>query len=237
MTLGDGCISYGGGYKNGQYSSGKLSMKHGAKQKDYLEWKVKLLSQALETQINILPCVSKIKATNKSYDQYQMSYTYRRMKAWKKIFYQNNTKNIPRILKFIKQYPLAAALWLMDDGTSTRNVKPNGTEVFTGLVLYICDQPKEHCEEIAEWWKLHFNVTPKIKWQTQYYKGIRKEFPKLYFNNQDSLRIWNYIRPFVMEIPSMKHKFRHLEERFNRKDLLQPQMPWELSLGEDIVHE
>lgn len=223
LALGDGCISYGGGYKNGHYSSGKLSMKHGHKQKDYLEWKTKLLSTALDININIHPAKSYVKALDKEYDQYQMSFTYRRMKPWKKIFYKNNIKDIPKMLKFIRHTAFAAAVWMMDDGTSTKNKKPNGTEVFTGLVLYICDQPKESCLEIVEWWKLHFNVNPKLIWQKQTYKGVIKEFPKLHFNNQDSLIIWNYIRTYVQEIPSMVHKFRHLEARYNRSDLLQPQ--------------
>ena len=223
LALGDGCISYGGGYKNGNYSSGKLSMKHGHKQKDYLQWKTDFLSKALEMDIKIYPTVSHVKALDKTYDQYQMSFTYRRMKPWKKIFYNNKIKDIPKMLKFIRHYAFAASVWLMDDGSSTMNKKKNGTEVFTGLILYICDQPKENCYEIAEWWKLHFNVTPTIKWQKQWYKGILKEYPKLHFSNQDSLRIWEYIRPYVLEVPSMIHKFRHLEARYNRSDLLQPQ--------------
>lgn len=222
MVLGDGCISYGGGYKNGKYSSGKLSMKHGHKQKDYLEWKTKFLEIGLNVKINIKPCLSHVKLLNKTYNQYQMSWTYKRMKAWKKILYQNSIKNIPKILKFIKHYNFAAAIWLMDDGSCTRNTKKNGTEVFTGLTLYVCDQPRDYCYEIISWWKLHFKVNPKLKWQKQYYKGIIKEYPKIYFNNLDSLKIWKEIRPFVMEIPSMKNKFRFIEARYNRSDLLQP---------------
>lgn len=223
MALGDGCISYGGGYKNGNYSSGKLSIKHGAKQKDYLDWKADLLSNTLNKKINVHPTKSYVSTLNKTYDQYQLSFTYKRMRAWIKIFRKNGIKDIPKMLQFINNPELAAAMWLMDDGSCSSPKKKNGTKVFGGLILYVCDQSSENVDKIAAWWKTNFEVEPKIKFQKMLYKGDIKYFPNIRFNTQDSIKIWNKISKYVCQIPSMEAKFASVKIRAKRKDLLQPQ--------------
>lgn len=224
MVLGDGCIGTADNhYKGKTYPSGKITIKHGAKQQDYLNWKAEILSATVEKQIKVHPTKSYVKALDKSYDQFQLSWSYKPLRSWKKIFYNNNTKRIPKILKFIRHDSFAAAVWLMDDGSCTKTKKKNGTIVFTGLILYICDQFREDCEEILKWWNTTFKVNGKLKWQKQKYKGVIKEFPKIYFSNLDSLKIWEQIRPFVMQIPSMVDKFQSVENRRNRRDLAQPQ--------------
>lgn len=240
MALGDGCISFGGGYKNGKYSSGKFSMKHGWKQKDYLEWKTRLLSKVIEKEIKVYPTISKVPALNSEYQQYQMSFTYRRMKAWNKIFRKNKIKDIPKMLQFISDSELAGAIWIMDDGSCNNPKKKNGTVVFCGLVLYICDQNQENADKIVEWWKEKFEVTPKLKFQKTMYKGEIKYYPHIRFSNLDSIKIWNRISKYVEEIPSMQKKFESLKIRSERKDLVQPQtrsLDLQPDEGEEIVQQ
>jgi hypothetical protein len=222
--IGDGNIAVTNkNKKTNKHYSGMISIKHGAQQKDYLQWKAEILEKIKGVPINVLYKTSHVAALNKTYDQYGIQWVSKKFRSWHKIFYKNRIKDIPKILKFVRHPYFAAAVWLMDDGSCTRNKKKNGTEVFTGLILYICDQPIENCYKILDWWKANFNITPKLKWQKQYYKGVMKEFPKLYFSNIDSLVIWNYIRPYVVQIPSMEHKFRFIEIRSKRMDLIQPQ--------------
>lgn len=224
FVLGDGCIATADNhYKGKTYPSGKIVIKHGEKQKDYLLWKAEILSKVVGKEINVNSTKSFVKELNKSYDQFQLSWSYKPLRSWKKMFYINKTKRISKILKYLRHDAFAAAVWLMDDGSCTKTKKPNGTIVFTGLILYICDQFSEDCEEILKWWNERFKVNGKLKWQKQKYKNAIKYFPKIYFNNLDSLKIWEQIKPFVSQIPSMVDKFQAVEDRRNRRDLAQPQ--------------
>lgn len=223
LIIGDGHLGDNPNkYKKRITKMGQIIIKHGDKQKDYLLWKAEIISKLWNQPINIKPCISYVKSTNKSYQQHKIQISKKKLRAWKKIFYKNKEKQIGKILKFTRHPAFTAAVWLMDDGSATKSTKPNGTIVFCGLVLYICDQDRDNCKEIIEWWERNFNVKPKIKWQKMKYKGTIRFYPNIRFNNLDSLKIYSYIRPFIQQIPSMMEKFQYLENRFNRRDLQQP---------------
>lgn len=221
MVLGDGCLYITN--KHQKTTSGGFVMKHGPEQKDYLEWKAEILRKIMNRPINVNSTSSYVAAMNKYYAGNVVQVQAKRFKAWKKIFYKNNNKQIGKILKFIRHPGFALATWLMDDGSCTKSKKKNGTYVFTGLILYVCDQDRENCAEIIDWLTVNFNVTPKLKWQKQYYKNVIKYFPKIVFSNLDSVKIWSIIQPFVSQVPSMQKKFEYVKIRAERTDLIQPQ--------------
>lgn len=221
-VLGDGNISEINRY-NGKNYSGAINIKHGEQQADYLKWKAEILSKIKESDIVVSDTKSRVTALNKSYNQKYISWVSKKFRAWKRIFYKNGKKDISKILKFIRHPYFAAAVWFMDDGSSTKTKKASGTEVFTGFVLYICDQDRKQMQDIVEWFEREFpTVKPKIKYIRMKYKGVNKEYPILRFSNKDSLLIWNHIKPFVEQIPSMMYKFRSIV-KYAEARIQQPQ--------------
>lgn len=235
-VIGDGCLNIGN--KHYKRCSGYLTIKHGIKQEDYLKWKTEILSKVMERNINIRSTLSYVKATNKHYPQRVMQVGSKKFKAWRRFFYKNGNKQIGKILKFIRHPGFCLATWMMDDGSvNDPKKKKTGTKVLCGTVLYICDQDRENVQEIHDWLVNNFNIKPKVRYQKQTYKGTIRFFPKIEFNVQDSLIIWQHIRPFVVQIPSMMEKFDTLEKRSNKNYLLQPQALTTSQVDEDIVQK
>ena len=233
-VIGDGNISEINVY-NGVNSSGSINIKHGIKQGDYLKWKAEILSKIKDKEINILDKVSYVKALDKSYDQKAIQWVSKKFRAWKRIFYHNKVKDIPKILKFIRHPYFATAVWMMDDGSCTRTTKKNGTVVFTGFVLYTCDQSEKSNEEMIDWFKIQFpGIMPKIKWTKMKYKGTIRQYPYIRFSNKDSLTIWKMIEPFVSQIPSMKEKFKVM---YTYADKCYYNSLQHSEMNEDIVHK
>jgi hypothetical protein len=239
--LGDGCLHLAGPRQAHNYAY--ISIKHGWKQKDYVEYKAKLLSLLMDREVNVRGTKSYVKALDKTYDQYVISVGWKRLRAWRKFCYLNNIKRFSRILPFIKHPVLATALWFMDDGTvgtgpACRSDKTNKERICSGFVLYLGECFKEDAYEALYWFERNFKVKPKLRWQDVKYKGTIRTYPELRFTVADSLYIWKNIRHIVMEIPSMQHKFRRLEDRYNRADLAQPQtLAIEDLASEEIVHK
>lgn len=226
MILGDGCLHRSGPAQRNKM--GYISIKHGWKQKDYLEWKADLISKALNRPINISTPGSYVKKYNKTYPQVKIQVGSKRMRAWRRFCYPNNKKDLTKILPFITHDLLAATIWLCDDGSQMtgrlfRN-QPNSPRVATGLILYLGDVSDKEAEYARQWWKDKFNVNPRIRYLKTKYKGGIKIYPQLNFKIMDALWIWKQIRKQLIPIESMWNKFKLLEQRSQRTDLLQPQM-------------
>lgn len=236
--LGDGCLHRSGPAQRNKM--GYISIKHGHKQKDYLEWKAKLLSLVKGDVVNVRPTKSYVKALDKTYDQYVIQFGMKRMRSWRRFCYPNNIKSFEKILPFINTPKLAAALWLMDDGTGSTGIAIKGTNirVCTGFVLFLGTATKQDAESAQLWFKDTFNVTPRIRYQKVLYKSSERFYPELRFTVQDSITMWKNIKNIVKLIPSMSYKFKLLNDRANRNDLLQPQTLVIKDLtSEDIVQK
>lgn len=234
LILGDGCLHNSSPSQKNKM--GYISIKHGIKQADYLNWKARLLNYATNRIVNIHNTNSYVKALDKNYPQVKVQIGMKRMRAWRKFCYPNNKKSLNRILPFIHHKELALALWFMDDGTvgTARANRKDPTRVCSGLVLYLGDIFREDAFAAKIWFENNFDVKPKLKWQKFKYKNSTRTYPELRFTVQDALKIWYIISPIVNNIESMKYKFRLLDERSKRSDLLQPQTQG-LTPCEDIV--
>lgn len=239
MTLGDGSL-----YKSSPSQkniTGYFVCKHGWQQEDYLRWKADLAAITMGRPVNVRSATSKIKKLNKTYQQFTFMMGAKRFRAWRNFTYPNNVKSYSKLLNFIKHPKLAAALWLMDDGslsTGYPGSNKNVPRVCTGLVLYLGQCFREDAFSAQNWFKRNFKVNPRIRWQKVKYNGTIRQYPELRFTVQDSLVIWKNIKFIVETIPSMMNKFQKLEDRAKRNDLLQPQtLPISESVSEDIVQK
>lgn len=236
--LGDGCLHRSGPAQKNKM--GYISIKHGHKQKGYIEWKARLLSLIKGYTVNVRPAKSFVSTLNKTYDQYVVQFGMKRMRSWRRFCYPNNIKSFEKILPFVYTPRLAAALWLMDDGTGSTGIAIKGTKirVCTGFVLFLGTATERDALAAQSWFKEKFNVNPRIRSQDVKYKGSIRTYLELRFNVQDSITMWNNIKDIVVKVPSMYYKFRLLDDRSKRSDLLQPQtLIIKDLMSEDIVQK
>ena len=206
MLLGDGCLAY----SSNRISAG-ITLGHCASQKDYLEFKVNFLQKAFDSKINIRHMLRET--------SYQASFHRKRFKAWRKFIYKDNKKDISKILPFIINPERALSFWLMDDGyvepSITKNKHGQKYLASARLRLFTCDQSLETHEHIVEWFYKNFDCRPKIAYS--WHNKQKKHYPYLKFSTKDSIQIWEKIREFCLIVPSMSHKFRHIEEIYQKK--------------------
>lgn len=204
MVLGDGCIHY-----TSNKTSCALTLNHGIAQADYQAWKAQLLSQIFNRNVKVRPGHN-----NKSV---QVSICANVFKAWRKFCYPNGKKQLPNILRYITHPEMALAIWLMDDGY----VEPSLDKKYPGKCygavfrIFTCDQSMENQELIIKWFQETFDVTLKVAMQ----KKGDTYYPFLKFNTPDSLKLWEKVRPFILQFNSMKHKFRYMEQRYQYKSI------------------
>jgi len=210
LLLGDGCIHVD---KRGY---GYLKLCHGSKQRDYIQWKARLLSGMYDRDVKCLPC--------KDGRAYQIQLSNNRFKAWYKFVYKNKMKDITLALRYIRHPELAIAIWLMDDGYVEPSISrlANGEKRLYGarFRLFTCSFPDERQHEIISWLQDNLDINSKVHYQKRgktSYVPEGKPYPFLKFNSSDSLKLWVIIREFVLQFDSMKYKFRHIEEIYQRK--------------------
>ncbi|NRA92511.1 MAG: hypothetical protein HRU26_07470 [Psychroserpens sp.] len=206
LVLGDGCLF---NMKRGNKLYGGLTIDHGIKQKDYQIWKAELLS-------NITGRKVRIRQGHKG-KSVQISVCMKRFRSWRKFLYPNGKKDISRILKFINNPIFATAVWLMDDGyveTSFSKLADGSKKNYGARFrLFTCETSVEDQDKIIKWFEKELKVKPKVRLQK---KGDKK-YPFLAFNSQDTKIIWKEIRKFVLRFDSMKYKFRHIEEIYQKE--------------------
>jgi hypothetical protein len=209
LTLGDGCLHY---IRNNGKTYGGLTIEHGIAQRDYQEWKAKLLSNL--TGRNVKARISKHgKAI-------QLSVCMKRFRAWRKWLYPNGKKDVARILKYIENPWFAVAVWLMDDGYCSPSISKlaTGEKKLYGarFRIFSMETPVNEQPLLIKWLEDNLGVTATVGFQKRSYRDDEGH-PFLKFGIKDTLIIWEKIRDFVLTIPSMRHKFRHVEITYQER--------------------
>jgi hypothetical protein len=155
---------------------------------------------------------------------YQSQITNNRFKSWHKFITTDGKKDITKVLKYINHPEMALAIWLMDDGyvEPSINKLASGEKKLYGarFRIFTCSTPITKQEDIILWFQDNLNVTPSIKFQKRgkkSYVSQGDDFPFLKFNSKDSLHLWSIVREFILQFESMRYKFRHIEEIYQRR--------------------
>lgn len=208
LLLGDGSL---GVYKTDNYKTGRLTIDHGMKQHDYQMWKAKLLSNLFNSKVKVRP--------GHKGKSVQIMVRNKKFRVWHKFTYPNNRKSIPKLLKWINNPTFALAVWLMDDGY----VEPSFSKLATGekknygarFRIFTATQNEEEMEVIKKWLDEKFNVNTKIVYH--YDSRQKRSYPLIKINGNDSIKIWEQIRDFVLQFISMQYKFRYIEQIYQSK--------------------
>lgn len=167
----------------------RLRFEHGAKQKEYLLWKVKALTRLFQGKPTHLSRVHpKTKATYE-YWRAQSNATPELGKL-RTIFYPEGKKRIPvNVAKFIKE-PLALAVWYMDDGY----YYPKDKNSF----LYLGRVSSDEAEYAREALERNFRLLPRV------YDKKKKGFA-LYFGVAETKKLHTVVRRHML-LPLFAYK-------------------------------
>ncbi len=183
--LGDGTMRLGKNARNVNFK-----VEHGLAQKEYVMWKYQILKQFVFTEPKI----------SYRYDEegrkYEKSWWFRTIRhpffteIYRKFYegsgYRNGRKVIHEGLK--KEFtPLVLAVWIMDDGSFSRNRIDISTYSFSLLEVNI----------LQGYFKDIFDI------KMNYYRDRDKGY-RMYCNQEETKKLIKIIRPYI--IPSMMYK-------------------------------
>lgn len=206
LIIGDGFITKGD----------RLELCHGEKQLDYLQWKFNTIKTKLNLETNPKISLNIKTLNNKQYKNYSVGFSLKKrfgLGGIRKEIYDGKTKNYANILNQIIDLNFFLAIWIGDDGSIGRR-QTNGVVNSAHIDIFTCDQNYESHLKIQKWFIDNIKVTPTIKIMKS--KKQNTEWYYLSFKQEASMILWNKIRFLLLNCDSMKHKFRHIEEKFKR---------------------
>ena len=195
--------------------SGRITCYHCKKQTDWNKFKAQYLSEAFGKEI-------RLRAGAREGTQFAVQ--DKKLRVYHKWFYKNNRKQLKPMLKWYTGDPaLLLAFLLADDGSvlGFKDKRKDGTVVWRGgyIPIFINSQDRENAEYVKDWLNEKFDTQCVLKWMRQSKTGLNKNpdpepQPFIKFNSSDSLKIWGLVRDFILQFPSMQHKFRIIENRY-----------------------
>jgi hypothetical protein len=196
LVLGDGNLYLPKGQVN--YS---LTIGHGKKQQEYLEYKASLINSLFGgKKLNINEYNSLNKTTNKEYTNIQIRHTNPYYNQIHRNLYSTGSKKITRkCLDYLTDQGLA--LWFMDDGSGV--VTKNKQKIRSGCMIRLSTYcSKEEAEIVKNWFIKKYNLSPVFDIDNRNNKySIR-------LKTQDSIKFCNIISKYI--IPSMDYKIRDI---------------------------
>lgn len=192
MLLGDGTISNNNVFK----------MAHCEEQKDYLEWKIKLLNDngirnngiksyiktrgfntevpVYYTQLNIIPFVKTLR---------RICYKSKKIIGNRKLLNRLTAQEI--------------AIWYMDDGHINIRKDKNGRPMGFYIKIATCE-PKEEVQTIIDFFKEQWNINFYM-----FHEGRKEDSYSLCCGTKEGLKFIELIKPYVSQVPSMIHKITY----------------------------
>lgn len=196
----------GDAYLGNKAPYGSFRITHCEEQLDYLEYFADLIRKEFKEHVSVY--------YRHKRSVYELYHHNKEWLTWRNKYYPNNKKCIKTILQDVTDPVEAVAHWLMDDGCVHYSTQ-NKTFLSPRLLIASCSETKETHEIMIEWFKKHFNLSPYII--TQRSNKRNKEWLLLKFTVEDSYKLWLIVRHKIISIPSMKYKFRILEQEFNKE--------------------
>lgn len=207
IILGDGSI-----YKvNNSY---EIYIGHGKSQKDYLEWKVKLLnnSNVFEKPLQIKSKLIFLEQYDKQYLQYYAKKINKSLEEIYDIYFSEN-KRLKQILHNIHS-DRSVAIWFMDDGSVFKKKKKHkdGSIYYLKPTLKLCTHcfSKDENLDIIDWFKKRYLIDAKLVSETKH----NKKYYYVRFNSKESLKLFSLMKQYIDLIPSMKEKFSFFYEYY-----------------------
>jgi hypothetical protein len=185
MILGDAYLQ-----KTGKRNA-RLRLEQGARQKDYLLWKVSKFPKLFQGKPNYLERKHPVSGQIYKYWRHQSNSTPE-LGKWRAVFYPGGKKHIPENLKDLLKDFLSLAVWYMDDGYYYNRDKIS--------YLYLGRVSKKEVDIIKSVFEKNFGIIPKILDKKQ--KGF-----VLYFSPKETIKFHKKIEKFIL--PTFGYKIYH----------------------------
>ena len=200
LLIGDGTIS----------SNFVFKLSHSIEQKEYLEWKVKLLDKFKIKNNGIKEYISTCGYNTGKKVLYSQMSVIPTIKALRRTIYI--PKSITRrLLNWLT--PLEIAIWYMDDGHINVNTSKQRSSIQHTIKIATCVD-EITVEIIIQYfldvWNIKFRKFPEGK----------NTFSIASSSEEDYSKFVNLIKPFVEQVPSMLYKIR---DNFTKKEFLDQQ--------------
>lgn len=191
LLLGDGTISNNNVFK----------ISHCEQQKDYLEWKIKLLNEN-GIRNNGIKSYIKTKGFNINVPVY---YTQLNIipfiKVLKRVFYKG--KKIIGNRKLLNRLsPQEIAIWYMDDGCI--NIRKNKERPCGFYIRISTCEPKEEVQTIIDYFKEVWGINFYM-----FHEGRKEDSYSLCCGTKEGLKFIELVKPYVSQVPSMIHKITY----------------------------
>lgn len=178
--LGDGYLQ-----KTGKKNA-RLRLEHGAKQKEYLFWKIENLDKLFQGKPKYLERIHPITKRKYCYWRHQSQSTPYLGKL-RRIFYPDGKKKIPDNLeKYL--HPIMLTVWYMDDGYYYKRDKCS--------YLYLGNTTQKEAEIVAQALLKNFNLLTKVKQKNRGYA--------IYISPKETLKLKGIIKNYI--IPQFNYK-------------------------------
>lgn len=178
MILGDAYLQ-----KTGKKNA-RLRLEQGARQKDYLFWKISKFPKLFQGKPKYLE--RKHPLTGKVYKYWRhQSNSTPELGKWQRVFYPDGKKHIPENLKDILKDFLSLAVWYMDDGYYYDRDKVS--------YLYLGRVNKKEAEIANIMFEENFGIFSKTLDKKQ--KGFA-----LYFSPSETIKFHKKIEKFILPL-------------------------------------
>lgn len=201
LLIGDGTIS----------SNFVFKLSHSVEQREYLEWKVKLLDKFQIKNNGIKEYISTCGYNIGKGVLYSQMSVIPTIKALRRTIYIPKKTITRKLLNWLT--PLEIAIWYMDDGHINVNTSKQRSSIQHTIKIATCVD-EITVEIIIQYfldvWNIKFRKFPEGK----------NTFSIASSSEEDYSKFVNLIKPFVEQVPSMLYKIR---DNFTKKEFLDQQ--------------
>ena len=201
LLIGDGTIS----------SNFVFKLSHSVEQREYLEWKVKLLDKFQIKNNGIKEYISTCGYNVGKGVLYSQMSVIPTIKALRRTVYIPKKTITRKLLNWLT--PLEIAIWYMDDGHINVNTSKQRSSIQHTIKIATCVD-ESTVEVIIQYfldiWNIKFRKFPEGK----------NTFSIASCSEEDYSKFVNLIKPFVEQVPSMLYKIR---DNFTKKEFLDQQ--------------
>ena len=201
LLIGDGTIS----------SNFVFKLSHSVEQREYLEWKIKLLDKFQIKNNGIKEYISTCGYNIGKGVLYSQMSVIPTIKALRRTVYIPKKTITRKLLNWLT--PLEIAIWYMDDGHINVNTSKQRSSIQHTIKIATCVD-EITVEIIIQYfldvWNIKFRKFPEGK----------NTFSIASSSEEDYSKFVNLIKPFVEQVPSMLYKIR---DNFTKKEFLDQQ--------------
>lgn len=202
LLIGDGTIS----------SNFVFKLSHSIEQKEYLEWKVKLLDKFKIKNNGIKEYISTCGYNTGKKVLYSQMSVIPTIKALRRTVYIPKKTITRRLLNWLT--PLEIAIWYMDDGHININTSKQRSSIQHTIKIATCVDEKT-IEIIIQYFLEVWNI------KFRKFSEGKNTFSLASSSEEDYSKFVNLIKPFVVQVPSMLYKIR---DNFTKKEFLDQQI-------------